>query len=539
LPYWEDELATDYDKDFILHGIRFGFSLVDCPPHNVPSAYLDNHPSACAQDCRHLVEARIKDEIIDGNYIVLPDSPTLVSPLAVVPKPNGDIRLIHDLSRPQNNSLNDFASKDECRYVTVEQALQNCSPGSFLCTLDLQWAYRSIPIKPEERTLTGLSWQFDQGSTTYLADCRLPFGARKSPAIFNRITQSIQRMMIKRGFNVSCYLDDFLIHEPTKEKCQTALNTLISLLRKLGLRINWRKVCDPCQCLTFLGVQIDTIKGTLRLDPSKASDLKSHIEDLLTKTRITKKQLQSLGGRLNWAANVHPWGRPYMDSTYRAISCLQKPQHKFRIAKDFTEDLAWWLTRLNDDNHVRLLWDSRPGICLYTDSSTVGGGAFCHGDWMYINWIIDRPQLASCHINLKELAMAVEAAARWAPHYQAYHLDIFTDNMVTFYALNNKRSKNRLAALLLKQLATIAATYNVTIQGHYIKGECNDMADCISRLQSPGQSQRLLSLLTAASTTCLLPAWYYLPAHMSAGSHCFLLPSLQKAWTSWLSWMMK
>lgn len=455
----------------------------------------------------------------------------------MVPKPNGDIRLIHDLSHPPNNSLNDLASKDECHYVTIDQALSHCTPGSYLSTLDLQWAYRSIPIKPNERTLTGLAWKFIKDTeTTYLADCRLPFGARKSPAIFNRITQAIQRMMLRRGYQVSCYLDDFLIHAPTKETCLTALNSLVALLRKLGLRINWKKLCDPCQCLTFLGVQINTVQGTLRLDPTKASALRLYLQDIGSKSRLSRKQLQSLGGKLNWAANVHPWGRAFMDSTYNAISLLNGPTHKFRLTKAFASDIAWWLERLNNDHHVRKLWDTRPNIHMHTDSSIVGGGAFCQGDWIYTNWMLDKPRLSALHINFKELAMTVEAAARWAPHYAGHNLEIYTDNMMTFYALNNKRSTSPWAAYLLKQMANIATTYSVTIQGYYVKGSHNDLADCISRLHAPGQTTRFMSLLTAASTTCPAPAFYYLPCHMSSKSLAFLFKPFQKARDLWINW---
>ena len=144
LPQWEEELAQDKDRDFILNGIRYGFSLIDGDPHTIPPVTSANHPSALDPRHRHQVEARIHEEIVDGNYLVLQQPPTLTSPLAVVPKPNGDIRLIHDLSYPTHRSLNDFASKDECRYITIDQALQNCTPGAYLCTVDLQWAYRSI-----------------------------------------------------------------------------------------------------------------------------------------------------------------------------------------------------------------------------------------------------------------------------------------------------------------------------------------------------------------------------------------------------------
>ena len=34
--------------------------------------------------------------------------------------------------------------------------------------------------------------------------------------------------------------------------------SLIALLRYLSFRINWNKVVDPAQCITFLGIEIDT-----------------------------------------------------------------------------------------------------------------------------------------------------------------------------------------------------------------------------------------------------------------------------------------
>ena len=136
-----------------MDGLRNGFSLVDIDPMLVPHACTPNHPSAVDSQHRHKVEARILEEIEDGNYKLLNAAPTMVSPLAVVPKPNGDIRLIHDLSRPHDKSLNDFATKDPCKYITVEEAISNCVPGSYLATLDLQWAYRSISIRDSEHTL--------------------------------------------------------------------------------------------------------------------------------------------------------------------------------------------------------------------------------------------------------------------------------------------------------------------------------------------------------------------------------------------------
>ena len=48
------------------------------------------------------VEAQIKEEISNGRYIVTRDKPLVISALGAIPKPDsGDLRLIHDCSRPE------------------------------------------------------------------------------------------------------------------------------------------------------------------------------------------------------------------------------------------------------------------------------------------------------------------------------------------------------------------------------------------------------------------------------------------------------
>ena len=535
---WEYWLKNDPDRDFILHGLKNGFSLIDSSPQDVPVATTPNHPSALDPRFKTKVDARIMEEVQDGNYQVLPGPPTIVSALAVVPKPDGDIRLIHDLSRPYGHSLNDFASKDECSYVTLEQALQGCEPGYWLAKVDLKWAYRAVPIRPDQYPLTGLQWTFTNAtSPMFFSDCRLPFGARKSPAIFNRITKSIQRMLCRLGIRVSAYLDDFLIVAPTKEQCQGSLTSLINLLRRLGFRINWNKVSDPCQCLTFLGIEINTKAETLRLDPKKAQDLTVNLQQTLSKKRLSKRQLQALGGRLNWASTVHPWGRAYTASIYRAVSLLKSPHHKLLLNKDIIADIQWWLACLNKLPNVRLIWDNRPNISIVTDSCAAAGGAFCQGDWMYVNWLLDKPRIANQHINIKELAMAVESVARFAPAHPSCHLRIMTNNFMTSCAINNKTSSNPMAVSLLKELHHSVQSFNITVTGHYIKGSSNDLADAISRLHSPGQSQRFASLLAALYHH--QPLVYHIANHMSCKSYQFLLPMFQKLWTLWYSWISR
>ena len=97
---WEEELADDIDKDFILNGLRCGFNIIDesASPHPVK---CDKHPSA-HQGSLLYKEAteQVLKEIRMGHYEVLSEPPEIISSIALISKPNGGGRLIHDCSRP-------------------------------------------------------------------------------------------------------------------------------------------------------------------------------------------------------------------------------------------------------------------------------------------------------------------------------------------------------------------------------------------------------------------------------------------------------
>jgi hypothetical protein len=131
------------------------------------------------------------------------------------------VRLIHDCSRPQSLSLNSYAETDSFKYQTVDEAVKFLRPGYYMAKLDLQSAYRSVKLHPDCFAATGLKWQFaGHNQPTYMYDTKLPFGASCSPGIFHRLTQSVNRMMERRGFKTLSYLDDFLVITKDHATCQ-------------------------------------------------------------------------------------------------------------------------------------------------------------------------------------------------------------------------------------------------------------------------------------------------------------------------------
>ena len=461
------------------------------------------------------------------------------SSLAAIEKQNGDIRILHDLSYPENRGLNSFAEKEVCKYENFEDIIKTLKPGTFMAKCDLQWAYRSVPVCEDHQTLTGLQWKFkgDKHSTT-LVDTALGMGARKSPAHFNRLTQAIKRCMVRKGFNCHAYLDDFLLHHVSFDECARALATLIALLRSLGLRISWTKVTDPCQRLVFLGIAIDTTANTLSLNPAKLTKTMDRIDVITSKTRVTRKVIERLCGSLIWCTNVIPFAKAYMNSLFQTLRSLKASNHKARITAPLLTELKWWKTTLAAKTHRRAIWvDPRRTLLCLTDACNIGGGVFLpsKGHWHYTNFLLDKPHLANAHINIKELAMVQEAIKIVGPTSQGQHIRVLTDNMTMMNWINKLTARSHTAAMILKNIAESAIKWDLTINCSHIRGCHNTIADTISRLHQPGQLYHLCSLLRTFHND--FHPTYFLPFHMSPLSALFLYPQSHRLHQKCMSWI--
>ena len=244
---WEEELGNDPDRSFIIDGIKNGFDIIDPSPEVSPVS-CRNHPSALPNSALHKkATEQVRKEIECGNYVLCQTPPKIVSPMAAIPKPDGDVRLIHDCSRPTGKSVNDYCTEDwEIKFARVDDAANLMTNGCYYGKVDLRKAYRSVKLSDQSQQVTGLCWDFN-GQNVYLKDTRLPFGARLSVGIFHRLTKAVKRIMASKGYDLLIvYLDDFLIITDSQESCAEALSVLIQLFRKLGFSIHWGKWWTLC-----------------------------------------------------------------------------------------------------------------------------------------------------------------------------------------------------------------------------------------------------------------------------------------------------
>ena len=194
---------------------------------------------------------------------------------------------ITDLSFPPARSVNDGIDPELCSlsYTTVDRAAEiaaRLGRGALLAKVDIESAFRLIQVHLHDRPLLAVRWQ-DQ----IFVDPMLPFGLRSAPKIFNAVADALHWILHSQGIkHLLHYLDDFImIVPPGSPRCQRNLDTLLRVCTELGVPIASHKTVGPSTCLVFLGIEMDTSVGELRLPNDKLQRLHTLLqqwEDLFT-----------------------------------------------------------------------------------------------------------------------------------------------------------------------------------------------------------------------------------------------------------------
>ena len=361
-------------------------------------------------------------------------------------------------------------------------------------------------------------WMFgphDPSRYEYFVDNRLRFGVSCAPAIFNRLSNAIVRMMARRGFHsIVNYLDDFLIVGKTQAACQQGLLVLINLLHSLGFNVSWKKVVSPCQRVTFLGIKLDSTTMCVRLPSDKLERLNSLITSFSNKVSASKRQLQSLAGSLNFACHVVHGGRTFLRRVIDSINKLKRPSHRTRLSSQFRDDILWWKNSLVAFNGRSMMLDFRQPVYVQTDASFCGFGAVCSDDWFAGSWSecldpklhISRPLSAHCshaghaidsslrsNINYLELFPILISVRRWGPQFQNKRVIVETDNTQAMAFINNGTCINPIAMSWLREIFWISVQHNFHLLSRHLPGKLNTHADRLSRLQFQDQTNGVLS----------------------------------------------
>ncbi len=529
-PQWQRALSHHPDRAFaryILKGLTEGFRTGHRRANPLRSA-TGNMPSASQHP--EVIDEYLRSELSLGRMLgpfSLDQVPphTHVNRMGLTPKGHntGKWRLITDLSYPRGASVNDGIDPRLCSlsYTSVDDVARRVSAmgiGTLMAKTDIASAYRIIPVHPEDRVLQAIQWR----GSTYI-DPMLPFGLRSAPKIFSAVADAFAWHLHQIGIpDVDHYLDDFIVlGPPLSPLCQQYLHQLQTECSLLGIPLAAHKTEGPTTCLTFLGIEIDSVAARLRLPADKLERLTLLLHEWAFKRSCLQKELESLIGLLNHACKVIRPGRSFLRRMLDLLHATCHPPRgvvPIRLNKGFQSDLAWWLTFTEAWNGTFLLATPfhMPHATMTSDASgSWGCGAWYLRSWFQITWDYRSSALT---IAEKEFLPIILACATWGRSWHGHRVTCRCDNQVVVASLRSRTSRSGGIMHLLRCLTFVEAHYHMHIDSIYIDTHSNHLADDLSR-------NRLSSFLLKVPHADTFPSQVSLPL-------MDLLLDQQADWTS-------
>ena len=311
---WEELLEDHPDKwwgGFLVRGIKEGFKVGFSGGLDSLKSSVRNMRSAGEQP--QVVKDYLDKEVASGRLWEVGSVEAAAmgvhcSPFGVIPKRGkpGKWRLIVDLSSPEGHSVNDGIPKELCSlgYMSVDDVVAQVlklGKGSELAKVDVQQAYRNVPVHPGDRHLLGMEWQ-----GRVFIDGALPFGLRSAPLLFTALGDAIQWSAEKEGVSwMGHYIDDFVtVGRPDSGECGRNLWKIKEVCARVGMSLEPDKEVGPATAITFLGMELDSANMEVRLPEAKLAELRATLKSWRGMKSCRKRDLLSIIGVLSHACKA-------------------------------------------------------------------------------------------------------------------------------------------------------------------------------------------------------------------------------------------
>ncbi|XP_064464136.1 uncharacterized protein K02A2.6-like [Ornithodoros turicata] len=178
------------------------------------------------------------------------------TPIVVVPKPNGAVRVCGDFSVTVNPQL----AIAQYPIPRPEELLAVLNGGEKFTKLDLSQAYLQMELDEEAKKMLVINthkglFQFN----------RMPFGIASAPAVFQRTMEQV----ISGLPSVACYLDDIIVTGRNDEEHLSNLSKVLARLQEFGFTLKREKCAFLQTQVEYLGHIVDA--DGFRPSPKKVS----------------------------------------------------------------------------------------------------------------------------------------------------------------------------------------------------------------------------------------------------------------------------
>lgn len=493
LQFHLDRIGYDKEKtSFLVNGFKYGFRLkhqgdlsTDIPRND--SSIDQNHEAVMGKVQKELAAGRLR-----GPFDKPPLPDFHLSPCKVIEKSTkGEFRFLHNLSWPYDQYSVNSGIEDvdkSVKYSNVAKAIRlimSLPKGSVSRKTDLKSAFKIIPIHPDDHHKLGL---FIFGK--YYYDVTLPMGAASACQIFEAFSTALEAIHIFDTNQLTVhYLDDFFFVDA---------NTLLALQNKsafddlcldIGVPQALEKMTLPDTLTEFLGISLDSLNWVASLPDSKLQSYMSDLGVLLLEKQVTRQHLQSVIGKLSFAASVVP-ARAFLRRLIEKLSKAKKPRHFIKITKGMKEDILIWLQFMRHYNGVSYfrsleLYPSAD-FDMGADACKLGYGAIFGSRWiqeefpdtwskLFVNKMIG--------ISFFEFYPIFVLISMFGHTTVNSNILFHSDNEGVVEIINSQSSQSPNIMNFLRPLVLLLLKFNIALRSKHIEGHKNKLCDKISRFQ--------------------------------------------------------
>lgn len=468
LPFWDRICSAD---SYVPGWLRFGFPLKWLRGPATPS---DSSNSASAKQASAFVSDSIRELVQAGAARVWGRRPTVVSPLSVVPKKNGKLRLILDM-RHVNAFLNVPSFKFE-RLLDVEfiSDLYDLMIG-----IDLTNGYWQVPMHPDAFEYLGFEWEGQ-----FYVFCVLPFGLSSAPWCFAKVMKAFSTHLRARfGIRLLNYLDDFLFFLGCDAETARVVKARIpEEFRQSGLTINLSKShLDPSTLQRSLGFWVNTDLGTFSVPEDRWVAMQTVIRRLLGAGKGSARLVATAAGHASSMGLAVGQATRLFTRDMHALIAEHPGWDTVRpLSPGAVVELKFW-SRMTRTDMCSPIWrDARVAqVTINTDASGFGRGAVM-GDREAQGYLSAPERLLSS--GEREVIAVLRGLKSFDALLEGKRVLVLSDSTNAVAIIDHGSSKPSLNALAV-EIYHFCLMHCIILTVKWVPREQNSAADSVSKWQ--------------------------------------------------------